>query len=121
MQKYSEMLSKAINSGLKQTALPPQPPKVLLTGLPPKSSNPLQFTKKPPIAPPNFMKPPVLTPVQKPEPAKPPQVDVFELIPKVSEMDPEERADYFTRVDRLESEQIPENQTLDAFKIPTTL
>ena len=59
VQKYSEILAKAINMGLKSTALPPQPPKVLLTGIPTKSSNPLQFQKKPPIAPPNFMKPPV--------------------------------------------------------------
>ena len=76
--------------------MPPQPPKVLLTGAPPKSNNPLQFQKKPPIAPPNFLKPPVFSGLQKPVLPKPEQVDVFELVPKVTDMDPEERANFFT-------------------------
>jgi hypothetical protein len=36
-------------------------------------------------------------------------------------MDPEERADYFTKVDRLEPEKIPESQQLESFQIPTSL
>ena len=36
------------------------------------------------------------------------EVDVFNLVPRSTEMDPEERANYFTLVDQLEQEKIVE-------------
>lgn len=36
------------------------------------------------------------------------EIDVFSLVPKSTEMDPEERANYFTLIDTLEPERITE-------------
>lgn len=49
------------------------------------------------------------------------EVDVFQLVPKANEMDPEERANFFTLVDQLEPEKINDAPVSDPNKIPMSL
>ncbi len=44
--------------------------------------------------------------------------DVFQMITRSAEMDPEDRADFFTLVDQLEAEKINENLNNETPKIP---